>query len=259
MGRENMLIESIRFSIKKAIQYRANLVSWFLADLSLYTATFLGYYLLTQKIDVFGDYNREEILFYITCFFLVNNLYAIFFAEAVSKFGQSVLTGYFDFDLLKPQPLIKYIVLKNLNFPAALSTPLLIFLNIWCMKICEIKLTIAYIISIFSASILMGLLFFIVYSFTLFGLRSEAISAIVLQLLTMTEKPDTVFPKIVRNLLIYAIPIFLFSAIPARIALGKSNVYESIWCYSSPLLYYLVLKVILYQGLKKYQSTGGEI
>jgi ABC-2 type transport system permease protein len=105
----------------------------------------------------------------------------------------------------------------------------------------------------------MGLLFFIVYSFTLFGLRSEAISAIVLQLLTMAEKPDTVFPKIVRNLLIYAIPIFLFSAIPARIALGKSNVYESIWCYSSPLLYYLVLKVILYQGLKKYQSTGGEI
>lgn len=259
MGRENMLIESIRFSIKKPIQYRANLLSWFLADLSLYTATFLGYYLLTQRIDIFGDYNRQEILFYITCFFLVNNLYAIFFAEAVSKFGQSVVTGYFDFDLLKPQPLIKYIVLKNLNFPAAFSTPLLIFLNIWCIKICGIKLTIAYIISIFSASILMGLLFFIVYSFTLFGLRSEAISAIVLQLLTMAEKPDTVLPKILRNLLIYAIPIFLLSAIPARIALGKSNVYESIWCYSSPLLYYLVLKIILYQGLKKYQSTGGEI
>ncbi|AEM80003.1 ABC transporter permease [Thermoanaerobacter wiegelii] len=249
-----MLIESIRFSIKKAIQYRANLISWFLADLSLYTATFLGYYLLTQKIAVFGNYSREEILFYITCFFLVNNLYAIFFAEAVSKFGQSVLTGYFDFDLLKPQPLTKYIVLKNLNFPAAFSTPLLIALNIYCLKLCGIKLTIPYIISIFSAAILMGLLFSIVYSFTLFGLRSEAISGVVLQLLTVAEKPDTVFPKIVRNLLIYAIPIFLFSAIPARIALGKSSIFEKVWCYLSPVLYYLILKILLHQGLKRYQS-----
>ena len=250
----SMIIESIRFSIKKAIQYRANLISWFLADLALYTATFLGYFLLTQKIVNFGDYSGKEILLYITCFFLVNNIYAIIFAEAVSRFGQSVLTGYFDFDLLKPQPIIKYIVLKNLNFPATMSTPFLIVLNVYCLHLCEIKLTIPYVISIFSAAILMGLLFFIVYSLTLFNLRSEAISGIVLQLLSVAEKPDTVFPKNVRNLLIYVIPIFLFSAIPARIVLNKSSAFEKVWCYLAPVLYYLVLKIIMHQGLRKYQS-----
>lgn len=250
----NMLIESIKFSIKKSIQYRANLISWFLADLALYTATFFGYFLLTQKLKVFGDYTRNEVLLYITCFFLVNNIYAIMFAEGVSHFGQSVITGYFDYDILKPQPLVKYTILKHLNFPAAVSTPLLIGLNVYCLNLCGTKLTLAYVISIFSASFLMGLIFLIVYSFTLFGLRSEALSGIILQLLSIAEKPDTVFPKFIRNSLIYVIPIFLFSAMPVRIILKKSSMFETVWCYLAPILYYLILKLLLHQGMKKYQS-----
>ncbi len=108
-----MLIESLKYSIKRAIQYRANLISWFIADLALYTATFLGYYLLTRKISVFGDYSANEILLYISCYFLINNFYAILFAEAVDRFGRNVVMGYFDYDLLKPQSLIKYVTLKK--------------------------------------------------------------------------------------------------------------------------------------------------
>lgn len=250
----SFIIESIKKSIKKSIQYRANLISWFLADAALYAGTFLSYYLLTQKIKTFGSYKSSEVLLYISCFFLVNNIYAAVFAEAVSSFGSSVLNGHFDFDLLKPQPIIKYEILKNLNFPAALSTPFLIALNVYCLNLCKIKLTLMYVLSILCAAVLMGFIFFIVYSLTLFGLRSEAISNIALQLLTVSEEPDTVFPKIVRNLMTYVVPIFLFSAIPARIALNRSSIFEKIWLYSSPVLYYIILKVVLHEGLKKYQS-----
>lgn len=250
----SMVKEAIKFSIKKTIQYRANLISWFLADLALYSSTFLGYYLLTQEIVNFGDYSREEVLLYISCFFLVNNIYAIFCAEAVSKFGQDVITGHFDYVLLKPQPILKYLVLRNLNIPPLMSTPFLIGLNIYCLNMCRVKLTISYVISIFSGAVIMGLLFFIIYSFTLFGLRPEPFAEIILQLISVAEKPDTVFPRIVRNIFIYVIPTLLFSAIPTRIALGKINELEKIWCYLVPILYYLLLKIILYQGLKKYQS-----
>ncbi len=249
-----MIIESIKFSIKRSIQYRANLISWFLADLSLYTATFLSYYFLTKKITDFGGYSSGEVLVYITSYFLINNIYATIFAEGISRFGQNVINGYFEYDLLKPRSLIKYIIIRNLNFPALISTPYLIALNIYCKSLCGVNLSVQYIASIICSSISMGLLFLIIYSFTLWGLRSEAISGIILQLLTVAEKPDTVFPKIIRNLLIYVIPIFLFSAIPTRIVLNRASILESTWCYLAPILYYLILRIILWKGLKKYQS-----
>lgn len=252
----NLVIESLKFSIKKAIQYPANLISWFLADISLYSADFFAYYLLAKKIGVFGDYSSKEVLLYITCFFLVNNIYAIIFAQAVSRFGDSVLTGYFDYDLLKPKPIIKYLVLKNINLPAACSTPLLVVLNIYCLKICNVKLSLRYVISIFSGAMVMGFIFFIVYSLTLFNVRSEAISSITMQLLILGEKPDTIFPKLIRNTFIYGIPIFLFSALPTRIALNKISSIELSWIFISPLFYYLILKILLKKGLTQYQSVN---
>lgn len=252
----NLVIESLKFSIKKAIQYPANLISWFLADVSLYSADFFAYYLLAKKVGIFGDYSSKEVLLYITCFFLVNNIYAIIFAQAVSRFGDSVLTGYFDYDLLKPNSLIKYLVLKNINLPAACSTPLLVILNIYCLKICNVKLSVQYIISIFSGAMVMGFIFFIVYSLTLFSVRSEAISSITMQLLILGEKPDTIFPKLIRSAFIYGIPIFLFSALPTRIALNKISSMELAWTFISPIFYYLILKILLKKGLTQYQSVN---
>lgn len=252
----NLVIESLKFSIKKAIQYPANLISWFLADISLYSADFFAYYLLAKKVGVFGDYSSKEVLLYITCFFLVNNIYAIIFAQAVSRFGESVLTGYFDYDLLMPRSIIKCLILKNINLPAACSTPLLVVLNIYCLKICNVRLSVQYVIAIFSGAMVMGFIFFIVYSLTLFSVRSEAISSITMQLLVIGEKPDTVFPKLIRNTFIYGIPIFLFSALPTRIALNKSNSIEFAWTFIAPFLYYVILKILLKKGLAKYQSCN---
>ena len=254
MFMKGIISESVKYSIKKAIQYRANLISWFIADLAMYTATFLGYYFLTQKISVFGDYSANEVLLYISCYFLINNFFAILFSESVSRFGHNVLAGYFDYDILKPQPLIKYYVLKHLNLPAVCATPFLIGLNLYCLKLCNTTVTIQYVISVFCGVMAMGFVFFIVYSLALFGIRSEGISAVCIQLLSIGEKPDTVFPRIVRNVLIYGIPIFLFSAVPTRIALNKLEFMEMVWMFVSPVFYYAVLKILLRQGMKKYQS-----
>jgi len=100
----------------------------------------------------------------------------------------------------------------------------------------------------------MGFVFFTVYGLTLFGIRAEGISAICIQLLSVAERPDTVFPRVVRNVLIYGIPIFLFSAIPARIALNKAKFVEIAWMYISPAFCYVVLRILFRQGMRKYQS-----
>lgn len=246
--------EAVRASIKKALYYRANLVSWFLADIALYAGTFLAYYLLTDSVSDFGGYTSKEMLLYISTFSLVNNLYSIFFAESASAFGSAVLLGRLDFFLLKPRALLKSFIYMNLNVPAVCATPFLIFVNIYLVSLCGVQITGAYILSIIFATIVMGLMFFAIYSLTLFGLRAEAISNIALQLLLAAEKPDTVFPKIARNLLIYVVPVFVFSAFPTRTVLGRITSTEIVWGWVSPILYFAVTVMLIRRGRHKYQS-----
>ncbi|QSX06473.1 ABC-2 family transporter protein [Sedimentibacter sp. zth1] len=249
-----MIKESLVYAFKKSTMYRANMISWFLADLALYISTFLCYFILGKSVSNFGGYSANEILLYISCFFLVNNIYAIFFSESVSKYGGSIINGLLDYELLKPKSLVVNFIIKNINFAPALSTPLLMILNYYCLKLCNANISIIYILSIICGSLTMGIMFFIVYSIALFGIRAEAISNIVVQLLTIGEKPDSVFPKAIQNLLLYVIPVFLFSALPTRIALCKIDSLNLLWIFLAPVIYIFILKVIMSLGLKKYQS-----
>ena len=249
-----VILECFKFSIKKSTQYRANLISWVLADISLYSSVFVGYYLLSLNIGKFGDYTKYEILLYISCSFLVNNIYAVFFAEGLGNFSGNVIDGRLDFVIIKPISMIKFYIFKFINIPALVSTPLLIFLNIYCMRLCNGKISIIYVFSILLGSFTMGMMFFILFSLTLFGIRSEELSSILLQLISVSEKPDTVFPRSIRSFFIYIVPVFLFSAIPARIALGKINIIEACCVFIIPTIYYFILNILLKFGMKKYQS-----
>ena len=122
------------------------------------------------------------------------------------------------------------------------------------IKLCGAQVTGAYILSIVFATIVMGLMFFAIYSLTLFGLRAEAISSIAVQFLLAAEKPDTVFPKFARNLLIYAVPVFVFSAFPTRTVLGRITPLEVVWGWVSPNLYLAVTVTLIRKGRQGYQS-----
>lgn len=248
-----LVYSSLLFGIKKAIQYRINLISWILADLSLYTATFVSYYFLTLQINVFGDYSSQQMLLYISTFFLVNNLYAIFFSEAVSVFGSSILSGYFQYYLLMPRDTMVTVILKNMNIPAAVVTPFLWLLNIQCLKINGIVGTPIYYISIVTGTLVMGLLMFSIFTLALFNIRAESLSLVIQQILTTAEKPDSVFPKIVRNFLTYLLPIFLLSALPTRIVLNKTSTFEIFWSILAPCLMLLGFAILFRAGLRNYE------
>jgi len=76
------------------------------------------------------------------------------FPTAVAKFViiyLPVIAGISIFVGGRPQPLIKYYVLKHLNFPAVCATPLLICLNLYCLRLCNAPVTIGYAFPFYAA------------------------------------------------------------------------------------------------------------
>lgn len=195
------------------------------------------------------------MLLYICNFAVINNLYAVFFAEVDSHFAESVIEGSYAFYALKPRSLFKNYVYLHLNMPALAATPFLLAINLYFIKRCGLEITFKYLLSVICSTVNMGLIFMIVASLTLFGLRSQALSSVVTQMLSVAEKPDTVFPKVVQRILLYIVPVFLFSAFPMHVLLSSAGMAELIWGLSSPIFYTAILSIVLKAGKGKYQPA----
>lgn len=248
-----VLYLSILYSIKKAFTYRANLIAWFLADISLVSSSVMTYYLLTLSISNFGGYSSKEMIIYITTFFVVNNIFAIFFAEGISHFVSSILNGTYEYIMLLPKSRILAPIYKKINFPPLLMTPLLLIFNFILIDDYLWTNILLYYLSIIFSAMTMGLLFYLIYSLSLMNLRIEFLNEIIMQLLSLGERPDTIFPRFFRNFLTYFLPVFMFSAIPTKILIGNLPLFSLIIIIIIFILYLLLLKCSLKLGYKKYK------
>lgn len=247
----------ISYGVKKGIRYRANLYSWFLADIVLYFSVIVTYLMIFSMKRSIGGYNFEELAVYISTYFLINNLFAVFFSEGVSEYAQIILDGKYIYYQTMPLGVIKTSIMLNFNFPAMLSSPFLLGFNIFYVSKIHVSFIkiIMYYFMIACSVMGMLLLFLNIYSLLLYKIRSLGLSNAVSQILTIAEKPDTVFQADIRKIFTYMIPAFMFSAIPARFILGYNKGWFSVIYYLVWLLILVeILNILIKYGERVYES-----
>lgn len=249
---------SIKYGIRKGLRYKVNTYSWFLADIALYTSLIVMYILLSSAFDSFGAYSKTEMGLYISTYFLVNNLFAVFFSEAVSAYSDCILDGTFSYYQLTPTGPLPSLILLNFNFPALLSTPFLLAINIYFVAQLAVSAgqVVLYYLGILFACAAMLFVFQTISTLSLFGVRSSAIHSAITQLFSIAEKPDAVFHPAFRKAFTFVIPAFLFSAVPSKILYGTITTPEMVYLFLSPLCFFLAYRILESIGCRYYQHSG---
>lgn len=253
-----MNLSWIKYGILKGLRYRINTVSWFLADVSLYTSIILMYVLLSSTYSSFGTYTKAELGLYISTYFLVNNIFAVFFSEAINAYENSILDGTYAYFQLSPAGILKSFVLLNFNFPALLSTPVLLAVNIYFVRFFSLA-PVAVLLYYLSVLFACGILFFLFQSIAallLLGIRTSALQSAIMQLFSIAEKPDTVFHPAFKKVFTFAVPAFMFSAVPTKILLGTYTIAELAALFVEPFIWAAIYRLVSYVGNKKLQISG---
>lgn len=254
-----MTLAWIKYGVRKGLRYRANTISWFIADIALYSSTALMYVLLFEAFDTIGSYSKTELGLYMSTYFLVNNIYAVFFTEAVSTYAEAIYRGRFAYYQLNPIGIFRSILLSSFNFPALLSTPYLIVLNVYFLfsfSPVPVAYIVAYYFSIGIGSIIMLYFFLLLSTLLLYGIRSDFIESCISQLFAMAEKPDSAFHPAIKRIFTYIVPAFMFSAVPTRIILKSSITIETVYLWAMPVPLYILYRVLENRGIRKYQQSG---
>lgn len=251
-----LLTEMWRYGWRKALRYPANSYSWILADLALYASLFLTYALLFQRFGHLGGYTKEALRVYILTYALVNNFFAIFFAEGLSALGRMIKNGAIYQLMSQPIHPLWSLFARQINMKAFPSFCLIFPLTL--RAIFEMKASLGqclmYFAGVLAAVWTMMFCFLLLQSCLLLGWRLAVVQHLLTQFFSIAEKPDTFFSPQLRRLLTYAVPAFLTSAIPAALILESAWSLPKTYLFVAPVLFYCLWKQAWRKGLQVYQS-----
>ena len=84
----------------------------------------------------------------------------------------------------------------------------------------------------------------------------DIIMGVGAELITLGNKPISIYPKIIQKLLIYLIPLFAIFNSPVIYLIKNFKVYHVFYSFLSIIILFYLSNFLFIKGLKKYESTG---
>lgn len=214
--------------------------------------------ILVKRTQVLAGYNLDQTMIFFLSFNLVDILSQLLFRE-VYRFRQAIVSGIFDFYLIKPINALYRSLLGGPDLIDFITLVPLIGATVFFM----IRLNINNFASILTYILLLSAAFLIAFSFHILVLSLAIITteidhAIMMyrDVVGMGRFPVDIYSEPLRSFLTFIIPVGLMMSFPAKALLGLLSpllvVYSIVF---SLLIFYLSLKVWNY-SLTKYSSAS---
>ena len=204
-------------------------------------------------------YSRNEVIFVFLIFTLVDTL-AQFLFRGVYVFRYSVINGNFDMDLLKPIPSLFRPVFGWTDILDGLTLiPLVTYLGYFIITATSMSGLISLIIFlllILNSMLVAFALHLFFCSICVITLEVDYLTWVYRDVTALGRFPTDIYPKGVRFILTFIIPVIVLFAIPAKLVLGRISTLQSLpFLLVGPITVFLSLRFWQY-ALKKYSSAS---
>ena len=255
-----MLYSYFKGSLMNQLEYKVNFFLGGIFELVwmlMYVIFINVIYLHTETVNGFDKYQMLLLIFQGG---LMDALFSMVFVPGLSRLPELVNSGDLDFILLKP-------VNQRFN----------ISFNEWDISqiknIVLIAIGMAYVIAVMDVKVsllqwLMYLLlsingFFIIYSilYSLMSLsfwvmRMDIVMKIGSELISIGNKPMSIYPRVIQKILIYVIPVLVCFNFPVMFLLGMLSMKMVGLSFLIAVISFVFSGLVYRLGVKKYASAS---
>ena len=201
------------------LEYRANFVSRVVTDIFWYLAQIIGFEVIFDHAPQISDWNRSKTRIFLGLMFITDALFMIAFSENMDKFSQKIRNGELDLILVKPIESQFMVSLQKV------STSLIANLIIACSIFLYSFLTWpeASFIRLFWLIVLIPCGTINLYAFRFFFAatsviftRAENLNFLFYQLYRLGLRPDSIYNRWLRLVILTVIPVAFVGSVPAR-------------------------------------------
>ncbi len=239
--------------------YRSNFLTSTLVDCIWVAVEISLFSILYAHIPVLAGWTQPQIFFFLGVFFTSDALFTTCFSRNFWMFSDLVNRGELDILLTKPAPALFLALTRWINITAALN----LLIGIAIMKIYA-----------HAAGFAGGWHWGIVFFWTLTGLatqvllrflfsiwvfwtdRGHSLARLYYQFFSLATKPDTLYPKWVRFIILTFLPFAFIGSVPARALIHGLAPLEYFQVAAVLLTLVLVSSGLWRVALRRYQSAS---
>jgi len=244
--------------VREAI-YRANFITIAFVDLIWIGIEFSLFAVIYSNVPTLVGWTQPQVYFFLGIFFTVDALFTIFFQRNFWAFSDLVNHGELDILLIKPIHPLFLALGRTISITSILNLILGVGIMVKFASPAGFPGGLHWFLVLFWIffGLVTALLLRFTFSIWVFWTdRSHSISRLYYQFFPFATKPDTLYPKAIRYLILSALPFAFFGSIPARALLHGLSPQEYIGLIGV-LFFFIVIDIFLWRkGLLRYQSAS---
>lgn len=249
-----------KFNVLDVLIFRINALIMGLAPIVWMATMILFLMTIFSGVKELGGWRFWEIVFLTGTHEIIFLLVWFTFGSNLRRFIEEVRTGRFDGVLLKPISPRFLASFRRLDFTAFGSFINVIFVFFFSLSKVVHELSwlrfAGFLLMLFLAYWIAYFIYFIFASLVLFFINSRTFVDLIFDTTDFDRYPAEIYPRRLRFVLTFFLPILFFAYIPTAFLLGKVG-----WVYVPlgliiVLLLYLLSHFIWHSGLRHYQSAS---
>ena len=257
--------EYMRVSFLAAVEYRAGLWGWLLANPIQFVVGFAPIKFVVEEFGDVAGWNYGELAFLYGLAAISHGLNVIFFIQSWFM-GWDVVDGEFDRLMLRPLNVLFQFYFTGLN-PVGISDmiPAICVFVYGCIKVgfvWNLANTLCVLSMLIAATFIRCSVYLILGSMSFWTKSHNNFSDYTQQLIDKaTMYPLSIYPESFQFILTYIIPVAWISFYPVSRLLGKSlgRLNGSVAIWGTPIvavILFVIAASVFNRGLKHYESAG---
>ncbi len=255
----NVFKVNVKNNFVREAVYRTNFITTVIVDLVWIAVQFSLFTVIYANVESLGGWTKHQVFFFLGFFFASDALFSTFFARNFWQFSDLVNKGELDILLTKPV------------HPLFLSLTRFISMTAWFNVLLGIGVMIRYaepagfeggwrwltLIPWLAFGTLAALMLRFAFSVWIFWTdRSFAIARLYFAFFTLADKPDPIFPIVVRAFLMTALPFAFIGSVPARALLQGLELREYALITGVMVFFFFFNRHFWRKGMARYQSAS---
>ncbi len=249
-----------KLSLQSTMEYPLDFASGVCVELAYMTIKLVYLYVVLSAGMKVGSMTPDMVIIFVGTYIFMTGIWMLF--GGVNNIPGQVVRGDLDLLMTKPGSLQFLQTFGKFNFALAfpnVAVGTILIIGGW--RRCAIPVTISHIgvfILYLAAGIVLTYSFGLMAALLVFWVTSlNAVSTLYAALWDYNNMPMELYPKVIKQIGTFLIPIFLVTNWSGMAVLGKLNPVQIIWGITVPGLALLMARTMWKAGIKRYTSANG--
>lgn len=249
-----------KLSLQSTMEYPLNFVSGVCVELAYMMIKLVYLYVVVSSGMKVGSLTSDMVIMFVGTYIFMTGVWM--FLSGVNSIPEQVIKGDLDLLMTKPGSLQFLQTFGKYNFALAfpnVTVGTMLMAEGW--KRCAIPATIGHIgvfVLYLAAGIVLTYSFGLMAALLVFWVTSlHAVSTLYAALWDYNNMPMELYPKVIRQIGTFLIPIFLVTNWSGMAILGRLDLLQLIWGIAVSVLAFILSRLMWNAGIRRYTSANG--